>query len=186
MRFLRVFVGVVLIVFSLLIFPIYSSACTCEEPLSANRELDRSSAVFRGEVKEIRKADDHEHGLKVLLSVNEVWKGVRESEITVRTGKDGAACGFDFQVGKEYLVYAGINDAYTSDNLMTGICDRTSQVVMKQAQDDMVVLGQGFTPGEMGEHNPLPNIVVVGLYVGLGIFFLVIFLALRNSKKKDS
>jgi hypothetical protein len=184
-RFLIVFVGFVLIVFSFLFFPIYSSACTCEEPLSANRELDRSSAVFRGEVTEIRKADDHEHGLKVLLKVNEVWKGVHESEVTIRTAKDGAACGFEFQVGKEYLVYAGINDAYTSDNLMTGICDRTSQVVMKQAQDDMEVLGQGFAPDELGEHNPLSKFVVAALWAGLGVFVLVIFLALRYYKKQD-
>ncbi|WP_052345893.1 hypothetical protein [Paucisalibacillus sp. EB02] len=186
MKFFRVFVGIMLIVLSFLLFPIYSSACTCVEPLSAERELDRSTAVFRGEVKEIRQANDHDYGLKVLLTVNEVWKGVHESEVTIRTARDGAACGFDFQVGKEYLVYAGTNDAFDNNNLMTGICDRTSQVGMQQAQEDMKVLGKGAAPGEMGEHNTLPNSVVAGLWCGLGVFVLLIFLALRHHKKTDS
>ena len=43
---------------------------------------------------------------QVKLSVRQAWKGVQPGPLEVMTANSGASCGFDFQVGKRYLVGA--------------------------------------------------------------------------------
>jgi len=47
-----------------------------------------------------------------------------DEEVTITTYKDGAMCGYYFEVGKEYIVYA----YGTKDDLSTNNCSRTTGI----------------------------------------------------------
>jgi Tissue inhibitor of metalloproteinase len=104
-----------------------SYACSCvfsPEPLKKQVQGAFSSAavVFSGEVVEIKDSPTNKYDVLVKLKVANVWKGEATREITINTAKDSAMCGYNFEVGKKYLVYAyGLKD-----NLSTTNCSRTS------------------------------------------------------------
>jgi hypothetical protein len=70
--------------------------------------------------------------------VEKLWKGVLPEEISIVTGRGNGDCGYRFEVGGSYLVYA-----YGSDesSLSTNICQRTAKLSVAQA--DLKVLGRG-------------------------------------------
>ena len=53
------------------------------------------------------------------------------------TGANSAGCGFDFVVGKTYVIYAYMNEI---GELWTNICTRT--VSLEQAGEDLIFLEQ--------------------------------------------
>jgi hypothetical protein len=132
-------------------FPSFVSACSCAEKVSVKEEFNRSTAVFSGKVAAIedkRQWDGYTTKL-VLFDVIETWKGIQQSQVIIATGQGGGDCGYDFQVGKEYLVYAKDSDMYGEKGLITTICDRTNEFV--HSQDDVAILGQGQLPTEQVE-----------------------------------
>lgn len=82
-------------------------ACSCVIPGTPEEELEKSDAVFRGEVAKIESAD---YGYDVTILVTEILKGLEENTIAtyVHTGMGGGDCGFNFEEGKVYLVYASL------------------------------------------------------------------------------
>ncbi len=108
-----------------------SFACSCVrslKPLKAQVKdaYTNSTAIFSGEVISIAPKSEYE--LTVKIKVGNSWKGKLAEEITFMTAKDGAMCGYGFEVGKAYLVYAfGANDS-----LMTTNCSRTTLSSYKQ------------------------------------------------------
>lgn len=124
-------------------------ACSCAQPLTVEEELDRSEAVFTGrvlEVKEIKNLNGY-MTKSALFEVSEIWKGGAESQIIVHTGGGGGDCGYHFEEGKEYLVYANLSNMYgDKEQLVSIMCDRTNKLA--QAQDDLAILGEGKLPTE--------------------------------------
>ncbi len=129
-------------------------ACKCVSPptgLTA-RDLARwnasggGDAIFEGRVElvewkwtlmEAKVGDlipaDLEQGppfMQVSLGVSRSYRGVQDKNIQVRTGLGGGDCGFDFEVGKQYLVFASKDE---SGRLSTGICDGTTLLEERQA-----------------------------------------------------
>jgi hypothetical protein len=51
-----------------------------------------------------------------------VWKGEMMKDFTVTTARQSAMCGYNFEVGKKYLVYAN----QSGDGLMVNNCSRTT------------------------------------------------------------
>lgn len=104
-----------------------SFACSCvvtPEPLKKQIENSYSGAdaVFSGEVVEIRESPTEQYSFIVKFKVAKSWKGESGREITINTAKDSAICGYNFEIGKTYLVYAfGKNE-----NLLTTNCSRTA------------------------------------------------------------
>ena len=92
-----------------------SLGCSCEMSGSALEELERRGAVFSGSVIEIIIEEDEIWGTVHLVKfdVIEAWKGVEGQEITVYTASNEAACGYNFQMNKDYLVYANYNNKDT-------------------------------------------------------------------------
>jgi hypothetical protein len=76
--------------------------------VAGNRE--GSDAVFRGRVSSIDNLGSTKAGLRrsaVHFRVSEVWKGPPDSEITLHnTAVWGGCYGFNFELGKEYVVFA--------------------------------------------------------------------------------
>ena len=104
------------------------SACTCDL-LIGNKSLEKqvkeaykkSSAVFIGEVIEVIK-NPNVFFVEVRFKVEKTWNSESENEITITTGRGNGDCGYKFEVGEKYLVYA-YGD---KNNLGTNICRRTS------------------------------------------------------------
>lgn len=120
-------------VFALFLFIVGASntlACSCDLPIG-NKSLEKqikenyknSVAVFSGKVTEIFK-DPNAYFVKVKFESEKIYKGVISKEVIITTGRGGGDCGYNFEVGKNYLVYA-YGDF---DNLQTNICQRTSLI----------------------------------------------------------
>ncbi|MFC0472185.1 hypothetical protein ACFFHM_17160 [Halalkalibacter kiskunsagensis] len=78
--------------------------------------------------------------LAIVVEVDRVWQGVEDSQIILYTATNSASCGFEFQVGSEYLIYALENE----DGYDVSLCSRTALVV--DAKEDLDVLGDGLAP----------------------------------------
>ncbi|WP_081591177.1 MULTISPECIES: hypothetical protein [Bacillus] len=92
--------------------PFQAFACSCAEPSQASQELQQSSAVFSGKVvdivdkksnKDIQSSADL---IAIQFNVKEIWKRINQKQVVVYTERSGASCGFEFGLGKEYIVFA--------------------------------------------------------------------------------
>ena len=124
------------VVFAGLLFPDAALSCSCEFPGTPLEELAFRDAVFIGRVVEIVEPSEEEEDVWILFKLSAVWKGPLGEDIAIRTGRDEAMCGFSFEVGGEYLVYALLEDGA----LETSICSRTSSLAV--AIEDVAQLGE--------------------------------------------
>lgn len=108
-----------------------SFACSCIRSLKplkvqVKEAFNDSTAIFSGEVISITPKSESE--VTVKIKVGKVWKSKLAEEITITTPINSAMCGYAFEAGKTYLVYAyGAND-----DLMTTNCSRTKLASYKQ------------------------------------------------------
>lgn len=115
-------------------------ACSCMSPEGPSVELGRASAVFSGRVIEVRGRKDGDRSLgmvEAVFEVGQVWKGAAGKRVSVYTNSDSAACGYSFEAGRSYLVYADGGEG----RLTTGICSRTKR--LEDAQADLDEFGSG-------------------------------------------
>jgi hypothetical protein len=111
-------------------------ACTCAGfgPACTEAVSERTSAIFLGTVEAITPlvgeqtvpdramSANRAAGLvEVKFRVQETYKGASAETVRVRTNASEAACGFPFEKGEQYVVYA----SEQSGVLYTSICDRT-------------------------------------------------------------
>ena len=125
-----------------LLLPQCAYACSCA-PASIHGVLSRSEAVFSGEVVEIEEGPplpEYGSSFRVTLRASEVWKGPRRDTLEVNTPRQGAACGYHFEEGREYLVFA---DEW-KQGLEVNACGGTQRLT--EAQADLEVLGAGKEP----------------------------------------
>jgi len=102
------------------------------EPKSIKGALKNSTAVFSGEVLEIRSGVNF---LEARFRVERSWKGVEAEQVSVLT--ENTAESPHYRVGERYLVFAGIRDS----KLFTGNCSRTKR--LGNAEEDLKQLGEG-------------------------------------------
>jgi hypothetical protein len=106
--------------------------------------LASAEAVFSGTVVAVRDTmigTSAEYGpfprRKVTLRVDRAWKGVESKTVVVLTGQGGGDCGFPFERGESYLVYA---HGQPGQPISAGICGRTTQLA--RAAADVRALGE--------------------------------------------
>ena len=123
--------------------PVY--ACSCVQPGSPSEELEKFSAVFAGRVISIEHSYDpngrtvtRDDRSTIGFEVSAVWKGTVHEDIYITTPPTGGTCGFTFDVGEEYIVYA-YDSPYEDGGYSTGICSRTA--LLGGAQEDLDELG---------------------------------------------
>ena len=120
-------------------------ACSCLPiPDSAIAELERHDNVFSGRVRSVNVETDEERNSPVLFvdfEVRQVWKGEEiGASTTVLTRPTGVECGFSFELGKEYLVYASWNnEAMRLGYAKVSVCSRTR--LLSEAAGDLSELG---------------------------------------------
>lgn len=151
-------------------------ACSCMRS-TPSEALERSTAVFEGRVLEVTPFEERgevtleggclgedceeslsetthgttHSGFAVRFSVTRRWKGVSTEEVVVRTARDSAGCGYAFEVGEDYVVYASAEEAGA---LSTGLCDRTARVA--DASEDLEALGTGEVPVDVDDESTPP------------------------------
>ena len=120
------------------------NACTCGGTGSPCESFGSAAAVFAGTVvamrmnerpKQTERNDVRWNPRVFKFSVEQSYLGVAGTEVEVFTGFGGGDCGYDFQIGRRYLVYAYRHD----DQLYTGICTRTRP--FSSATEDLAFLG---------------------------------------------
>src|SRR5215204_4487534 len=88
-----------------------SSACSCAASLVPEKKqiqkaFTNSIAIFSGKVVEVKESPADESKFIVKLEVAQSWKGESKREIFITTAKESSMCGYFFQIGEKYLVYA--------------------------------------------------------------------------------
>lgn len=148
--------------------PVY--ACSCIMPGTPQEEMVNAEAVFSGKVLEIEEVN---YGYDVTLEVLEVWKGVDRSIVQVHTGMGGGDCGFNFEEGKEYVVYASSGEG---ELLEVYICSLTGLL----AESDTESLGDGTVTAESA---PEQDFKVIYGGVALVILLAAIAYAIKSNKQ---
>lgn len=139
---------------ALVLAPAPARACSCME-IGPEEAVEQSDAIFEGRVVGVSPAQgeigpgDNE----VVLRVVRAWKGVPQDEeqVTVRTASNSAACGYNFEPDRSYLVYASES---SDGSLRVSLCSRTQ--LIEQADEDLQVLGTGVTPVDATEPPEAP------------------------------
>jgi hypothetical protein len=103
--------------------------------------VQNATAIFEGRVKRI---EDPMGEPKVHFQIVRTFKGPSQEALVVSTANNSAACGYGFEEGKSYLVYASETDAVLS----TSLCSRTQPLA--SATEDLNKLGLGVTPFDPG------------------------------------
>jgi hypothetical protein len=96
-----------------------ANACLCGEPPPPIEAYKSAAAVFIGTVVSGRLEGDS--GRRYEFRVEESLKGKLTDNLEIFTGRGGGDCGYNFEIGKKYLVYAGSSQ----EKLGTSICTRT-------------------------------------------------------------
>lgn len=118
-----------------------AEACSCSRSTMPCESYGSASAVFVGTVQSVGDAPlgntkDPVWTPRVFrFAVDKQYLGVSGTEIEVSTGRGGGDCGYRFQVGQQYLVYAYLD---RNKRLTTSICSRTTHY--SQATDDLEFL----------------------------------------------
>lgn len=148
-------------------------ACSCMIAPPPTQARDEAVAVFAGTVSAIAPANPGSTNLLVTFDLDESWKGPTESQLTITTPGNSAACGVSFDVGQGYLVYASAQEG----QFQTTLCSRTAP--LGAAGEDLAALGTGTpidpapTPVSSVEaETPWLPIVLVGgaALVGAALF----------------
>ncbi|MFC2106346.1 hypothetical protein ACFLS0_06320 [Candidatus Bipolaricaulota bacterium] len=127
-------------------FSLAAAACSCAAPGTPEDALEAADAVFSGRVIGLRLEPQTPEDptisfmpedLLATFIVSLVWKGTLEQETVVRTTFTCCVCGYAFQIGETYLVYAYGDES----GIRTSVCTRTKPIAL--AKDDLDVLGPG-------------------------------------------
>lgn len=108
--------------------------CQCAATESPQQALRSYNAVFTGKVTSTHKINWYDY--KAHFKVEKAWKGVDWENVTVHSTTFLTSCGYVFEKGKEYLVYAYLNDGI----LYVHRCSRTK--LLKDAAEDFEGLGE--------------------------------------------
>ncbi|MFQ5380070.1 MAG: hypothetical protein ACE5EF_00400 [Dehalococcoidia bacterium] len=164
--------------------------CSCAAAETVTEALGHATAVFTGTVSDIRAEGTSSRWLTVALTAEETWKGVEPGLVTIRTATAEASCGFSFEDGRRYLVYASAEGQGT---LSVSFCSRTA--LASQATADLEVLGPGRTlrdveldgPGTNRPHAfPKREAIVAGVLVVVILSLGGAFLLWRMDNDPDT
>lgn len=185
------------------IFYTQSFACSCLQPESPTKELEKTDLVFIWKVNNIEtKKANNEIVWEVQTNfvdfeVNSVIKWDKSSNITVRTPESSATCGYNFTENDDYIVYA-YNYKEEGDHGVS-LCSRTA--LLENATDDIEELASEIEswkitksdnnennsedykkPVDTGINNDNNMILYSALILFLLIGFVIFFTKRRESK----
>lgn len=135
-------------------------ACKCVQPGTPSEEIEKFVAVFAGRVVSVEHSFDPNAAAvgpgdrtTIGLEVSTVWKGAVHEDMYVTTPPTGGSCGFAFEEGREYILYAH-DSPYDDGGYSVSICSRTA--LLSEAQADLDAFGDGDAP-RLGTAGPEPG-----------------------------
>lgn len=134
----------------------HASACSCST-LTVERQLQVADYAFSGTVIRVDTVDVRYH--TAIVSVDTVWKGDVTTEFEVWTRSVSSSCGYHFEIGARYVVYAYDPSSYL-DQVYTHICTRTDKYA--DAADDVAQLGPGTVPVTIQGEPSQPSATALG------------------------
>lgn len=109
----RVFAAVAFVLVGLFGQSVYGCSCIVSEE---NQKIDFQKwlkdfdgAAFTGRVVKV-ETDKEKLESKVTFAVRTYWRGVEGTEAVVYTPSDSGMCGLDYEIGKDYTVFADRSD----------------------------------------------------------------------------
>lgn len=142
----------------LLLTTMPASACTCAGGLPFIDHVTNADAIFAGKVIAQEPATTPtRYGVYPMLTtmeVTKVWKGAKQSTITVATDQS-SSCAYFLEVGEEYLLFAREIDGV----LVTGLCDRNQPLAT--ADREMALLDQLFSDLAAPPLHPATTVTVL-------------------------
>lgn len=132
-----------------LLAPTRADACSCVGGLPICQTFWQADAVFAGRVLSIEPITESARNplfsrKRVRFQVREAWRGGVQGVVEIRTGAGGGDCGYQFERGETYIVYARAHDGMLS----TSICARTRKLA--QAAEDLEYLKTALRPSATG------------------------------------
>ncbi|HEU4813528.1 MAG TPA: hypothetical protein VFS99_04795 [Xanthomonadaceae bacterium] len=112
-----------LLALSALALPTDALACSCVPPQPVPEAVDDATRVFVGEVVDAERIDPLHR--RVTFHATEHFKGSPVEKIQLTTASDGVMCGYPFNEGSTYVVYAYGEEG----DLGTGSCSRTTLAI---------------------------------------------------------
>lgn len=169
--------GIVLMAFAVSMFialPRGAFACSCMMPPDSVTAMGTSDVVFAGQVasivdRSIGQMQSSMDPMLVTFQVNTVWKGDPKPSLSITTSRDSASCGYKFEPGREYIVYANVFEG----QLSTNICTRTA--LLADAQADVAALGEGQTVEQPTAQSPSLMPLILGGLAVAAVIALVAF-----------
>jgi hypothetical protein len=165
--------------------------CKCVSPppdIKTARDLaqwtaSRSDAIFEGRVERIElkwplleakvgglvsaDIDQDPPVMEASFEVSRSYRGAQQKSILIKTGVGGGDCGFHFEVGEQYLVYAFADE---SGHLSTGICSGTA--LLEESKANLSYLRREPVGSETVERNrPIDTQKLCGRAVRTGFDF---------------
>jgi hypothetical protein len=120
-------------------------ACTCSGIPEFEAAFAQSEAIFVGTPLSIEPVEDtYPSAVLVHFSVAMAWKGVSGNSAFIQTAASGASCGYEFVLGREYLVYADAYQDLEPGTFATHLCHRTHETYPNDP--DLVRLGDPPVP----------------------------------------
>jgi hypothetical protein len=168
--------------------PECAHACSCAMPPGSQKEraeraLSDSEAVFSGEVVRIDRPSGPMQSSGDLetdtFRVLESWKGPEGGTLEVKTPVADMSCGYPFEEGREYLVYA----SEKPQSLEVYLCGETKP--LSKAKEDLAALGEGEKPENddalTDTSGVLPAPAVIGMAtLALAVSLLAIMRLVRS------
>lgn len=140
---IRLYIGILFLCFSPM-----AIACSCmDQKMPMIETLARNDLVFTGKVLKKSKEkwlNSEFYRVEFLLAEN--YKGVTGNHVSIKTGTDTAMCGFPFEEGESYVVFAykfpeaekDRSSAVPESNIQygTGLCSKTKAIKYAAADLD--------------------------------------------------
>jgi|GEM_PF-3559967 len=98
-------------------FQLSTLACRCKQ-LSPSEALSLSQTAFTGKVLKV-VMDKEKENYSVTFKVLKTFKGELSEEVVITTKVSSAACGYNFEKGTSYLVFAADNSTNSCSGTMT-------------------------------------------------------------------
>ncbi|MDZ4290177.1 MAG: hypothetical protein U0984_19580 [Prosthecobacter sp.] len=130
------------------------SACSCSTSAPPLKAMARTDCVFTGKVTMLKEIENPVR-LAATITVTKRLKGEMPDTVLVTTGFGGGDCGFPFEQGESYLIYA---QRQKDGILYTNICMRTG--FLKDAATEILEL-EGRLPKLRHPSTP-PSLRLVG------------------------
>jgi len=150
-RLMATFVGL-LVMLATLVHATSADACSCAQKPPASEDFARSTRVFEAKVVSSKSTPPR---LKTTLHVIRGWKGVAAGSQDIVVDQD-TLCGFGFELGKTYVVYASEDSGAVSVSL----CSRTtaSDIAAERVKLDAIAKSAPVAPAaSSSSSSPSPS-----------------------------